>query len=202
MSKHIIFDDDSDDSTSEIICITEKPPPSEHSLLTCSLLKIRHEQSFGFEITGDLKKAGQHFLDSIEVGTAAHRAGLQRGDRIVRLNDVDVGGMNAAGLIGVMEAEVAKSGRQLELVVERTGGERSLPAKGDIFGLNDTYDMDTDESSGENDSASGLAGLKKRLRSEWVIWGVGSLVGLFRICISGSFRRDGKGFVEDTQRKD
>jgi len=201
MSKHIIFDDDSDDSTSEIICITEKPPPSEHSLLTCSLLKIRHEQSFGFEITGDLKKAGQHFLDSIEVGTAAHRAGLHRGDRIVRLNDGDVGGMNAAGLIGVMEAEVAKSGRQLELVVERTGGERSLPAKGDIFGLNDTYDMDTDE-SGESDSAGGLAGLKKRLRSEWVIWEVGWLVGLFRICISGSFRRDGKGFVEDTQRKD
>ncbi len=172
MSKHIIFNDDSDDNS--IIDVTPSKetnkilPVSNLSHLKCSLVKIRHEQSFGFEIKGDLKKSGQHYLDCIDVGSAAHRAGLQCGDKIIKLNEVDVSNMNATSLISVMETNVAKNGRQLDVVVERTA-DRSY--KGDIFTMNETYDMDTEESD-DSQSYIGMAGLKKRLKSKLITAGV------------------------------
>lgn len=157
--QHVIFDsDDQDDETNEVQ-IVETP-----NFINMSLVKIRHEKSFGFEIKGDGTKKGHHYLDSIEVGTASHRAGVKRFDKIIKLNSVRVENMKIENLIGVMEGEIAKDNRRLELLIERKVTGDGYGNENDIFKI----DENLNNTDSDSDEAEGFTSLKRRLKSNKV----------------------------------
>jgi C-terminal processing protease CtpA/Prc len=83
-------------------------------------VKAVDESSFGFEINGDLK---EHYLNSIEYGSAAFRAGLKDFDKIIKVNNVDVENSNASQLIDLIGVELtkekSKSNKKLTLTILR-----------------------------------------------------------------------------------
>lgn len=180
---HIKFDSDEDiDEDSNILDITHSTEASQKAKTTagvsgtieCSLIKIGHEKSFGFEVKGNSQHAGGHFLDSIEIGSPAHRSGIERLDKIVKLNGVDVADMNTVQLIGVMEREVRKFGRKINLVIERNHGRGACAkteSKSGLFKTDKNVAESDEESSSESDngdkngqSKSGISQIKKRLK--------------------------------------
>jgi C-terminal processing protease CtpA/Prc len=171
---HIKFDsdDDSESATSftsfEISQPTITSKVAQTNLIECSLVKIGHEKSFGFEIKGDSKHPGGHFLDSIEIGSPAHRAGIHKFDKILKLNSVDVKNMNTIQLISVMEREVGKMQRKISLVIERTPGARVSEQKASLFKMEASHNDDQETSSGSDDestqSSTGISQIKKRLK--------------------------------------
>lgn len=164
-SKHIIFDENSSSGSDDEETVPDKIQPlqtssggiksADASQISRSLVKIRHEKSFGFEIKGNSTESGKHHLDSIEIGSAAHRAGLRSLDKLVKLNGIHVEHLNAEGLISVMESELKKNNRHLEIVVER-GLKKD---KKDMFDY-------LDEESEESDGDEGITQLKKRFKSK------------------------------------
>ena len=150
--KHVIFDSDDND---------EEVQETTANFLNFSLVKIRHEQSFGFEIQGDVVKKGQHYLDSIEIGTASHRAGIKRFDKIIKLNNVRVENMKIENLLRVMEGEITKDSRRLELLIERKVNDKCQSNENDIFKI----DENLNESECDSDEAEGFSSLRKRLKT-------------------------------------
>lgn len=182
---HIKFDSDEDaEEENDIKDITNAHEISKNTSkaaveteratrIECSLIKIGHEKSFGFEIKGNSQHAGGHFLDSIDIGSPAHRAGIERLDKMLQLNGVDVAGMTTVQLIGVMEREVRKFGRKINLVIERAygRGDRVTEPKAGLFKTDKKNVAESEEeSSSESDTdagsqtSSGISQIKKRLK--------------------------------------
>lgn len=182
---HIKFDSDEDvDEEHDILDITDSHPTSNPSSkgavetasvtrIECSLIKIGHEKSFGFEIKGNSQHAGGHFLDSIDIGSPAHRAGIERLDKMLKLNGLEVADMTTVQLIGVMEREVRKFGRKINLVIERAHGRSAsvTESKAGLFKTDkkNVAESDEESSSGSDtdagsQTASGISQIKKRLK--------------------------------------
>ncbi len=123
LNKHIHFDDQSSTSSSSSEAETDTirndtSNNNQPKIFKLKLIKHDLENSFGFQVSGDLNE-GQHYVDSIVAGSPAHQAGLSNYDKIITINKVNVEHFNVEKLIKQLEKETKKNSTQLNLSVAR-----------------------------------------------------------------------------------
>lgn len=124
-NKHIRFDEESSSSSSSSSASSSedetdlKQASSSKQVLQLTLTKRLNDESFGFEVRGDMNANGQHFVDSIKLNSAADRAGLIQNDKIIKINNLKVENLNAQLLINKLEAETKKNKYKLNLTIVR-----------------------------------------------------------------------------------
>lgn len=131
-NRHVRFDDNLSDNDNDQESSVNQPPPEQspsnehHSIF---LLKFHPDESFGFELRGEEKRRGENRVDSVEAGSAACRAGLQPGDRLVKINDYRVDQLNITELFSLIECEANIDPIRLNLVVVRRPRSQQNPNK-------------------------------------------------------------------------
>jgi C-terminal processing protease CtpA/Prc len=124
INKHIRFDDTKDDQDSKpIINQMQRQNQSFVKLQQIDLKLVKNlmkkEQSFGFELKGDAKKHGDHYVESVEANSAAGRALMKPNDKIISVNGVNVENYNINSLFDLLEYETELNDIKLNLVVLR-----------------------------------------------------------------------------------
>lgn len=141
-------DDDDDDevenmASPEIITLDSPPTTSrtqpQHQQqqlqrLNITLLKNRaqNETSFGFDLLGEngSLRRGEHRIEGVDAGSAAHHANLKPGDRLVSVNGYNVQKMNADELFSLIEYETSVNSMKLNMVVLRSNFQQQTPNSG------------------------------------------------------------------------
>lgn len=75
----------------------------EGSIRKCFVRKWTDFVGYGFNLHAEKGKAGQ-FIGKVDVGSPADAAGLKEGDRIVEVNDVNIGNENHQQVVGRIKA--------------------------------------------------------------------------------------------------
>ena len=124
--QHIHFDDDENsDEDIQIIEVDQSQSKSESESQKNSSSEIKisirksSEESFGFEVKGEEKRRGENCVDNVVADSAAYRANLLVGDRIVSVNGYRVNNMNINELFSLLEYESEIDPKRLDLVVFR-----------------------------------------------------------------------------------
>ena len=110
-------DDDDDDDDCQII-------EEEATARTFNVVLRKNaraaDESYGFQLKGHVDQKGCHWLSDVAPGSAASRARLLNGDKIVRVNGRDVSTLDINELIQLIEQERAHNASKLSLTVERS----------------------------------------------------------------------------------
>jgi C-terminal processing protease CtpA/Prc len=137
-------DDEENMASPEIITLDESPPTTtatsrtqpqqQLQRLNITLLKNRaqNEISFGFDLLGEngSLRRGEHRIEGVDAGSAAHRANLKPGDRLVSVNGYNVQEMKADELFSLIEYETSVNSMKLNMVVLRSNFQQQTPNSG------------------------------------------------------------------------
>ena len=115
--------------------------------------KSRKEKSFGFQLRGDETIKGKHFIEQVESGLAASRAGLRKCDKIVRVNGVCVSDFFISQLIQQIEYETSLNEIKLHLSVQREQVVDSGYHMGNASASDLNYDNNCDNGEEDDDDA-------------------------------------------------
>jgi hypothetical protein len=144
-NKHIRFEESTSESDSsdwepekeEVnsinLCSQKQATPSsklgnESKTIKATLIKdkLRNEKTFGFQLKGMPNLKSCHYIDTIEVDSPAHRARLERYDKIVQVNGVNVQEFSINELIKQIQFESSLNEHKLNLVVVRNPDHSAL----------------------------------------------------------------------------
>lgn len=119
LNRHIRFDEDTDEETDLNTELNRQE--KQYKTFNFSLVKIRskREKSFGFELKGDSSDKGEHYVDNVEEDSPAGRVGLEKNDKIIKVNGIEVTHMNTNNLIDLLEYETELNDNKLNLVICR-----------------------------------------------------------------------------------
>jgi hypothetical protein len=94
---------------------------SESKTVQVTLIKdkLRNEKTFGFQLKGMPNLKSCHYIDTIEPNSPAHRARLERYDKIIQVNGIDVEQFEINELIKQIQFESSLNEHKLNLVVVR-----------------------------------------------------------------------------------
>jgi len=90
--------------------------------------KSRQEKTFGFQLKGMPNVKACHYIDTIEMNSPAHRARLERYDKIVQVNGVNVQEFEINELIKQIQFESSLNEHKLNLVVVRNPDHATVEA--------------------------------------------------------------------------
>ncbi|CAL8330540.1 unnamed protein product [Lota lota] len=78
----------------------------------CHLTKQGEEPGYGFNLHSDKTRRGQ-FIGSVDPGSAAERANIRKGDRLVQVNGVNIDGLRHSEVVALIQ----KGGKETRLLV-------------------------------------------------------------------------------------
>ncbi|XP_041839532.1 Na(+)/H(+) exchange regulatory cofactor NHE-RF2 [Melanotaenia boesemani] len=90
----------------------EPSPEPKAELLPRLCHLVKGEHGYGFNLHSDKKKHGQ-FVRTVDPDSAAERAGIQAGDRVVEVNGVNSGGLRHSEVVALIRA----GGEEVHLLV-------------------------------------------------------------------------------------
>lgn len=136
-NRHVRFDDDgnigqtdaqdnNDDDSKSNDCIIIEPTASSNDYLRLSLVKLRPDESFGFELRGEERRRGENRVDLVDSDSAASRAGLKPGDKLLKVNQYRVDQLNINEMFSLIECEAGINSNRLDLEIAR---QKFHPAK-------------------------------------------------------------------------
>ncbi|CAF0865248.1 unnamed protein product [Brachionus calyciflorus] len=119
LNKHIRFDADTDEESDMNKQLNKNEIKCEIINLNLVKIRSRREKSFGFEVQGNADQIGEHYIDSVQDDSPAGRVGLQKFDKILKVNGIDVTNLNANSLIDLLEYETDLNENKLNLTLSR-----------------------------------------------------------------------------------
>lgn len=119
LNRHIRFDEDTDEEVDLNDQLNKQDKKYETFNLNLVKIRSKREKSFGFELQGNTNDKGEHFIDSVDEDSPAGRVGLQKYDKILKVNGIDVTHMNTNNLIDLLEYETELNENKLNILICR-----------------------------------------------------------------------------------